>query len=164
MRFLRCVMRLTDFTDYGLRVLIYTAVKPEERTTVQEIADAFGIPRNHLIKIVHTLGRAGYLHTTRGRTGGLRLGRPAAQITVGEVVRTMESDFQMVECFDIEGNACVITAACGLRCVLGSALRAFFDVLDKSTIADLAAQQGTLTRLLNGGPAVHPLVRRDRGK
>lgn len=151
-------MRLTDFTDYSLRVLIYAAVHAGELVTIQEISDAFGIPRNHLMKIVHLLGRAGYLTTSRGRGGGLRLGRPATKIIIGDVVRTMEPDFQMVECFNTEGNGCVITAACGLRGVLGSALRAYFDVLDKYTLADLVAERSMLTRLLKGGPAVHPLV------
>ncbi|QIE29203.1 HTH-type transcriptional repressor NsrR (plasmid) [Caballeronia sp. SBC2] len=155
-------MRLTDFTDYSLRVLIYAAVHTDELVTIQEISDAFGIPRNHLMKIVHLLGRAGYLTTSRGRRGGLRLGRPATKIIIGEVVRTMEPDFQMVECFNTEGNGCVITAACGLRGVLGSALRAYFDVLDKYTLADLVAERSMLTRLLKGGPAVHPLVHHHR--
>lgn len=155
-------MRLTDFTDYSLRVLIYAAVRTEQLVTIQEISETLGIARGHLVKIVHTLGRAGYLDTIRGRTGGLRLGRPAGKITVGDVVRTMEPEFRMVECFDTEGNACVITAACGLRGVLGSALRAYFDVLDKFTLADLAAEQDTLDRLLAAGPVVRPLVRIDR--
>ncbi|GLU33666.1 Rrf2 family transcriptional regulator [Trinickia caryophylli] len=155
-------MRLTDFTDYSLRVLIYAAVRSEHLVTIQEISETLGIARGHLVKIVHALGKAGYLDTVRGRTGGLRLGRPPAKITVGDVVRTMEPDFRMVECFDTEGNACVITAACGLRGVLGSALRAYFDVLDKFTLADLAAEQSTLERLLAAGPVVRPLVRIDR--
>lgn len=154
-------MRLTDFTDYSLRVLIYAAVRSEHLVTIQEISDALGIARGHLVKIVHALGRAGYLDTQRGRTGGLRLGRAPSKITVGDVVRAMEPDFRMVECFDTEGNACVITAACGLRGVLGSALRAYFEVLDKFTLADLAAEQSTLRRLLDAGPGVRPLVRID---
>ncbi|WP_168788976.1 Rrf2 family transcriptional regulator [Paraburkholderia aromaticivorans] len=152
-------MRLTDFTDYSLRVLIYAAVRSDELVTIQEISDAFGIPRNHLMKIVHALGRAGYLSTSRGRAGGLCLGRPATTINVGEVVRTMEPDFHMVECFNAEANACVITAACGLRGVLGDALRAYFEVLDNYTLADLVAKRGALTRLLNHEPAVRPVVR-----
>lgn len=156
-------MRLTDFTDYSLRVLMYTAVRSDELVTIAEISEALGIARGHLVKIVHALGRAGYLSTTRGRTGGLRLGRPASRITVGDVVRTMEPDFRMVECFDTEGNACVITAACGLRGVLGSALRAYFEVLDKFTLADIAADQAKLSRLLGLGAGAagseRPLVR-----
>lgn len=152
-------MRLTDFTDYSLRVLIYAAVRTDTLVTIQEISDAFDVPRNHLMKIVHALGRAGYLSTSRGRTGGLCLGRPATKINVGDVVRTMEPDFHMVECFNAETSSCVITTACGLRGVLGDALRAYFDVLDNYTLADLVAKRGTLTRLLNPQPAVQPVVR-----
>lgn len=151
-------MRLTDFTDYSLRVLIYAAVHDDEVVTIQAISEAFGVARNHLMKVVHLLGKAGYLTTTRGRGGGLRLGRPAARIVIGEVVRTMEPDLHMVECFNTESNGCVITAACGLRGVLGSALRAYFDVLDRYTLADLVAQRDLLARLLHAGPAARPLV------
>lgn len=156
-------MRLTDFTDYSLRVLMYAALRPDELVTIDEISASLGIARGHLVKIVHALGRAGFLSTTRGRTGGVKLGRPASRISVGDVVRQMEPDFRMVECFDTEGNACVITAACGLRGVLGAALRAYLDVLDQSTLADIAAQQGKLSRLL-GLPtaAEHPLLRHHR--
>lgn len=155
-------MRLTDFTDYSLRVLIYAAVAADELVTIQEMSEAFGLPRNHLMKVVHTLGRAGYLTTLRGRGGGLRLSRAPAKIVIGEVVRAMEPDFDMVECFNTEGNHCVITAACGLRGVLGNALRAYFEVLDSYTLADLVAERGMLTRLLKGGPAGQPLVLRQR--
>ncbi|MBB5503287.1 Rrf2 family transcriptional regulator [Paraburkholderia sp. MM5384-R2] len=155
-------MRLTDFTDYSLRVLIYVAVRDDELVTIQEISDTLAIARGHLVKIVHQLGRAGYLNTTRGRSGGLRLGRPANRITVGDVVRATEPDFRMVECFDTEGNKCVITAACGLRGVLGQALRAYMEVLDKYTLADIAAKRNTLTRLLASAPEIQPLVRRAR--
>ncbi|WEY38687.1 Rrf2 family transcriptional regulator [Paraburkholderia sp. SUR17] len=152
-------MRLTDFTDYSLRVLIYVAVRDDELVTIQEISDTLGIARGHLVKIVHALGRAGYLNTIRGRTGGLRLGRPANRVTVGSVVRTTEPDFRMVECFDTEGNKCVITAACGLRGVLGRALRAYMEELDKYTLADIAAERSTLARLLGSAATVQPLVR-----
>jgi Rrf2 family nitric oxide-sensitive transcriptional repressor len=156
-------MRLTDFTDYSLRVLMYAAVRSDELVTIDEISESLGIARGHLVKIVHALGRAGFLSTMRGRTGGVKLGRPAARITVGDVVRTMEPDFRVVECFDTEGNGCVITAACGLRGVLGAALRAYFDVLDKTTLADIAAQQGKLSRLLGLEAAIeHPLLRHPR--
>jgi Rrf2 family nitric oxide-sensitive transcriptional repressor len=153
-------MRLTDFTDYSLRVLIYVAVRDDELVTIQEISDTLAIARGHLVKIVHQLGRAGYLNTTRGRAGGLRLGRPANRIKVGDVVRATEPDFRMVECFDTERNECVITAACGLRGVLGQALRAYMEVLDNYTLADIAAKRTTLTRLLASASAIQPLARR----
>lgn len=141
-------MRLTDHTDYSLRTLIYVAVHPDELVHVQSVADAFGIPKNHLVKIVQKLGQFGFLHTVRGRAGGIRLGRPAVRIGLGEVVRAMEPDFAMVECFHDDDNACVITQVCNLRGVLGEALRSYFAVLDKYTLADLVARPAALRRLL----------------
>ncbi len=141
-------MRLTDYTDYSLRTLIYVAVHPGELVTIQRIADAFGIPKNHLIKIVQKLGQAGFLHTVRGRAGGIELGRPAAQINVGEVIRTMESDFHLVECFLGDDNHCVITRVCGLRGVLAAALRAYFEVLDAYSLQDLVEKPAALSRAL----------------
>lgn len=141
-------MRLTDYTDYSLRTLIYVAVHPGELVTIQRIAVAFGIPKNHLIKIVQKLGQEGFLHTVRGRAGGIELGRPAAQINVGDVIRTMESDFNLVECFQGEDNHCVITRVCGLRGVLAAALRAYFEVLDAYSLQDLVEQPAALNRAL----------------
>lgn len=141
-------MKLTDYTDYSLRVLMYAALRNDQLVTIQEISDAFDIPRNHLVKIVHALGKAGYLATVRGRRGGMRLGRAATKIVIGDVVRSMEPDFHMVECFDTEHNRCVITAACGLRGVLSTALKAYLDVLDHWTLADLIEKRQTLSRLL----------------
>jgi len=140
-------MKLTDYTDYSLRVLIYVALHPDEPVTIQHIADAFGVSKNHLVKIVQKLGQAGYLLTIRGRTGGLRLGRPASAINIGEVVRTMEPDFGLVECFR-EGNRCVITQACGLRGLLHEALQAYFDVLDAHSLQDLVGKPAVLNRIL----------------
>jgi Rrf2 family nitric oxide-sensitive transcriptional repressor len=141
-------MKLTDYTDYSLRTLIYSALAPDRLVTIQEISDAFGIPRNHLIKIVHALGKAGYLTTVRGRAGGIRLSRPAAKINVADVVRSMEPDFHMVECFDAEHNSCVITGPCGLRGALGIALKAYLDVLARYSIADLVARRQPLATAL----------------
>ncbi|VVE16645.1 HTH-type transcriptional repressor NsrR [Pandoraea capi] len=146
-------MRLTDHTDYSLRTLIYVAVHPDELVHVQSVADAFDIPKNHLVKIVQKLGQLGFLHTVRGRSGGIRLGRAPQRIGLGEVVRAMEPDFAMVECFHQGDNACVITSACHLRSVLGDALRAYFAVLDRYTLADLVDQPAELRRLLGDGAA-----------
>lgn len=143
-------MRLTDYTDYSLRTLIYVAVHPDELVTIQRIADAFDIPKNHLIKIVQQLGQDGFLHTVRGRAGGITLGRPAAEINIGEVVRATEPDFSLVECFHAEDNHCVITRVCGLRGVLGEALRAYFQVLDAYTLEDLIGKPAALSRVLGG--------------
>jgi Rrf2 family nitric oxide-sensitive transcriptional repressor len=151
-------MRLTSFTEYGLWVLVYAAVHADELVTVRQISAASGISRNHLVKIVHTLGQAGYLSTWRGRKGGLRLGRPAELITVGDVVRAMEPDFYMVECWRPERNNCVITAACGLRTALSAAMRVYFEVLDRCTLADLASGPDPLTDVLTGGSVIDSLV------
>ncbi|TAL92751.1 MAG: Rrf2 family transcriptional regulator [Paraburkholderia sp.] len=147
-------MKLTDYTDYSLRTLMYVALRDDQLVTIQEISDAFDIPRNHLVKIVHALGKAGYLATVRGRRGGMRLGRAASKIVVGDVVRSMEPDFHMVECFDTGHNQCVITAACGLRGALTAALKAYLDVLDHWTIADLIEKRQTLSRLLQASAPV----------
>lgn len=147
-------MRLTDYTDYSLRTLIFVAVHPDELVHVQAVADAFGIPKNHLVKIVQKLGQLGYLHTVRGRAGGIRLGRAASRINLGEVVRAMEPDFALVECFHQGENACIITSACRLRGVLGEALHAYFAVLDRYTLAELVNEPATLRQLLGESVAV----------
>ncbi|WP_454757081.1 RrF2 family transcriptional regulator [Cupriavidus campinensis] len=152
-------MRLTDYTDYALRTLIYIAAHPDELVTIQRIADSFSIPRNHLIKIVHRLGQEGFLHTLRGRSGGVQLNRPASKINVGEVIRTMESDFAMVECFHAEGNQCVITPICGLRGVLHAALDAYFRVLDEHTLEDLILKPKMMQRVLDEHAAASVLAR-----
>lgn len=141
-------MRLTFHTDYALRLLMYLGVRPAALSTIQEIADAYGISKNHLMKIAHELGRAGYVETVRGRGGGLKLARPPEAIGVGDVVRDMEDDFRLVECFDPDSNACAITGACRLKGMLGRALDAYLDVLDEYTLADLLASPSRLRRLL----------------
>lgn len=140
-------MRLTDYTDYSLRVLIYVAVHPDEPITIQQISDAFDIPKNHLVKIVQNLGHRGYLLTMRGRSGGIRLGRPAIEINLREVVCATEPDFGMVECFR-DGNRCVITRACGLRGILHQALQAYLDVLGSYTLQDLVEKPAAINRSL----------------
>lgn len=143
-------MKLTDYTDYSLRVLIFVAVHPDEPITIQRIADAYAIPKNHLVKIVQRLGQLGYLHTMRGRTGGIRLGKPAKDINVGEVVRAMEPDFNMVQCFQQE-NRCAITPVCGLRGVLNQALVAYFRVLEQYSLQDLVHNPAKARQLLAQG-------------
>ncbi|MCU0974276.1 MAG: Rrf2 family transcriptional regulator [Burkholderiales bacterium] len=133
-------MRLTDYTDYTLRVLIYCASNPSRRVTISEIADAYSISRNHLTKIVHELGRQGVLETSRGRGGGLRLLRAPSQITVGEIVRAAETDFALVECFDRRTNRCRLTPHCRLRRALKRALDAYLAELDGVTIEDISVR------------------------
>ena len=133
-------MRLTDYTDYTLRVLIYCASNPDRLVTISEVADAYSISRNPLTKIVHELGKQGVLETVRGRGGGLRLLRAPAEITVGEIVRESEPDLTMVECFDRRTNRCRLTPHCSLKRALKRALEAYLDVLDGVTIEDISVR------------------------
>lgn len=129
-------MRVTRYTDYSLRVLMYVALKGEELSTIAEVAEAYDISKNHLMKVVNQLASKGYLLATRGKNGGMRLNLPAEDINVGELVRDTEQDLELVECFGA-GNQCVITPACELKKVLAEALEAFFSSLDQYTLADL---------------------------
>ncbi len=132
-------MHLTQWTDYSLRVLMYCATHQERisPTTIPEIIDAYGLSKSHVTKIVMSLSAAGYLSTTRGRSGGLRLMRPPSQINLGEVIRETESHFNLVECFDPKSNQCVITGNCKLKGVLMRARQQFLNELDQTTLADL---------------------------
>lgn len=141
-------MRLTLHTDYALRLLMYLAVKPDGRATIREVAETYGISRNHLVKVAHELGRAGFVETLRGRGGGLRLARPANAIGIGKVVRAMEEDFRLVECFDPQTDRCRISPSCRLRRLLREALEAYTDVLGNATLADLVEKPKPLRRLL----------------
>lgn len=138
------------YTDYSLRVLIYLGSKPEGKlTTIQEISDAYNISKNHLMKVTFELGKAGFIHTVRGRGGGIRLAELPAHINVGTVVRKMEDDFHIVECFSQEHNRCPIAPVCGLRGVLGKALQAYFSVLDDYTLEDLLFNRESLQAILH---------------
>lgn len=130
-------MRLTDYTDYALRVLMYVGAHPGRLVTIQEIADNHGISKNHLTKVVHRLGVAGLVTTMRGRTGGIRLARSPAMITLGSVVRLTEPDFIMVECFDEVSNTCTLSPVCVLKHALGRATSAYLQELDRMTLADV---------------------------
>lgn len=133
-------MHLTRFTDYSIRVLIFLATKGEERSTINEIAETFNISRNHLMKIVQELSQKNYVTAIRGKNGGLLLTRDPATIGLGELVREMENDMALVECFHSD-NACIITPACRLQPILNDALSAFLGVLDHYTLADLLGNQ-----------------------
>lgn len=141
-------MRLTQFTDYSLRVLIYVAANPEERATIAEVASSYGISENHLIKVVHFLGKAGYLATLRGRGGGLRLARPAKQINIGSVVRETEGVDIPAVCFDVEADRCPIERICRLRGALKQAVQAFYTVLEGYTLEDLVFNRKRLRSVL----------------
>lgn len=142
-------MRLTTFTDYNLRVLIYLAIQPDKRATIAEIAAAFQVSESHLMKVVHSLGKHGFLANVRGKGGGLTLARPPEDINVGAVVQLTEADALLAECFNEEHNACVITRACQLRKVLREAAKAFNDVLSQYTVADLISERSKLARILS---------------
>lgn len=141
-------MRLTKQTDYALRVLIYVGLQDGERVRLGDIAETFNVSRNHLMKVVHRLGSLGYIHTLRGRNGGLTLARPAESIRVGDVVRDLEDDLRLVECFPASTSACRIEPACALKRSLEDAMQAFLDVLDKVSLADLLKSRHRLRRLL----------------
>lgn len=145
-------MRINAYTDYSLRVLIHAAAIYPQRTTVQEVADAYGISKNHLMKVINELGRGGYIETQRGRAGGFALSRPPERIKVGEVVRFAEKDNVLVECFDAISNKCVITPACKLKFHLHEAIQAFYASLDRYTVADLYDKPEAILRHL-GLPA-----------
>ena len=130
-------MRLAEYTDYTLRVLMYCAARPQQLVTISELADHHGVSRNHLMKIVTDLGRLGVLETIRGHGGGLRLLKDLAQIRVGDVVRASETDFRLVECFDPATSRCTLTPSCRLKGAFDAALRAYFKELDGITLADL---------------------------
>ena len=132
-------MRLTKWTDYTLRVLMHCAATQRRALapTIGEIAERHGISRSHLMKIVMTLSALGWIESTRGRGGGIRLLKPADQITIGEVMRETETDFNMVECFDDELNTCHLNQICKLKEVLHEATERYLEVLDRVTIADM---------------------------
>lgn len=150
-------MRLTIFTDYTLRVLIYLGAHQDENRliTIGDIAAAYGISENHLMKVVHHLGKQGYVETTRGKGGGMRLARAPEQINVGEVVRGAEEDLALVECFQKGNSKCPIIPVCTLYGVLGRALNAFFEVLDGQTVADLLQPQAKLVEIFRNAGSPH---------
>ncbi|TDR85366.1 Rrf2 family transcriptional regulator [Enterovirga rhinocerotis] len=131
-------MRLTSFSDFSLRLLLYAAQHPDRLITIEEAATAYDISRTHLTKVANHLTRTGFMKAVRGRSGGLLLARPPETIRLGEVLRTTEPDFAIVECFgDLE--ACNLSASCRLRGVISDALASFLDTMDRHTVSDLVA-------------------------
>jgi len=141
-------MQLTLYTDYSLRVLLYLGLNTRHMATITEIAENYGISRNHLVKVVHNLATQGFVRTTRGRGGGLNLARPAEEINIGDVVRHTEVNFHLVECFDQEHNTCPISPACFLKGGLYEAQRAFIAVLDRYTLKDVLVNPEWLRSVL----------------
>jgi len=129
-------MKLTLYSDYSLRVLMYIA-RQEHRVQIDEIAKFYGISKNHLTKVVNNLATLGYIETTRGRGGGIRIKMAPEEINIGTLIRKTEEHFNLVECFDRETNTCPIAGICGLQGVLGEALNAYLSVLDKYTLQDI---------------------------
>jgi Rrf2 family nitric oxide-sensitive transcriptional repressor len=136
-------MRLKSYTDYALRVLMHLAAKPDRLASIGEMARTYRISHNHLMKVVHDLRKQGFLEAVRGRSGGVRLGRPATEISVGDVVRHTEGSFDLVDC-----GSCVIARACALTAALHEARRAFMAVLDGYSLADLVEERKTGLREL----------------
>lgn len=133
-------MKLSLFSDYSLRVMMYAALKGD-LFRVDEVTAAYGISRNHLAKVIHSLGQLGYLETRRGRGGGLRLTRPATEIRIGQLVREMEDQPVIVECFDAVNNTCPLNGCCRLKGALAAAMNAFYASLDQLTLHDLVASR-----------------------
>jgi Rrf2 family nitric oxide-sensitive transcriptional repressor len=140
-------MRLTTFSDFALRTMMYLALHPDRLVTINEVADAYGISTNHLMKVVQTLAAAELIATLRGKHGGLRLAEPAEAIALGRIIRATETDIVMAPCFEAGGH-CVIRPACRLVGVLDKALSAFMAVLDSVTLADLVADPDGLRALM----------------
>jgi Rrf2 family transcriptional regulator, nitric oxide-sensitive transcriptional repressor len=141
-------MRLTDYTDYSLRTLMYLGMQGDRLVTIQDIADAYGISKSHLMKVVHQLGLAGVVETVRGRSGGLRLGKKPEDINIGDIVRRTEPDFMMVECFNRQVNDCVLAPSCALQGVLARATQAYLNELNKATLADLLKNSHSLHKII----------------
>lgn len=138
-------MRLTRFSDYSLRLLLFLAEHPHRVCTVREIAAWYGISRDHLVKVAHNLTKLGFVVGAKGRGGGLKLAIPAAEVSLASVVRATEPDFHMVECFDPATNTCRIARACGLKHILSDATRAFLKTLEGRTLASIAVPREPIT-------------------
>ena len=143
-------MHLTTFTDYSLRVVIYLGARDNRLATIGDIAEAYGISKNHLMKVAHFLGQQGYLDTQRGKSGGLRLARAPADINLGQLIRATESNTILLECFEPASSQCKIEPVCALRSILARSLQAFFAVLDEYTLADVLQNRDQLAELLYG--------------
>ncbi|MEK4759178.1 Rrf2 family transcriptional regulator [Viridibacillus sp. FSL E2-0187] len=142
-------MRLTLYTDYSLRVLLYLGARNiEDLSTIKEISDAYGISKNHLMKVTHELGKLGYIETVRGRGGGIRLALKPKDIVIGKLVRQTEEDFYLVDCFNPESVGCIISPVCSLKGALNKALHAYIAVLDEYTLDDFLHSKDELAALL----------------
>ena len=144
----RSRMRLSTFSDYSLRVLMYLGMDPDRQATIAEIAEAYGISQAHLMKVIHNLGRAGFVETVRGKGGGVRLGHPPEKIGLGDVIRQTETDHGLAGCFS-ESKCCRLKGVCRLTGILDEALKGLYLVLDGYTLADLVAQPEPMVKAIN---------------
>jgi len=138
-------VRLTSYTNYSMRILMYCALHADQTVTIADVARDFAISRAHLLKAARRLGQLGYLQTTRGRSGGVQLAMAPEEISVGEVVRALETTDDFVECFNPETNSCRIAGTCRLTGLLRRALEAFYRELDARTLADLVGPDRRLS-------------------
>ncbi|MFD0986275.1 Rrf2 family transcriptional regulator [Methyloligella solikamskensis] len=140
-------MQLTMFTDYGLRSLMYLASRPDQLCSVGEIAQRYGISRNHLVKVVHRLAQLGYIASTKGKGGGIRLACDPKEVRLGDLIEELEPNMHIVECFDRDTNSCLIIDACRLKRYLHEATRSFLDNLNQHTLADAAGNRAIFKAL-----------------
>ena len=141
-------MQLTLHTDYALRVLIYLTIQPEKTVTIDEITDFYEISRNHLVKVVHNLSSKGFISTSRGKHGGMQLSRPPEEISIGDVVRQIEANFDIVECFNPDAKKCHIVPICNLKSVLQQANENFLAFLDEYSLAQAVKPNSQLKQIL----------------
>jgi Rrf2 family nitric oxide-sensitive transcriptional repressor len=149
-------MQLTAFTDFGLRALMFMAARPDRQASVREIADHYGISRNHLVKVAHRLAQLGYTTTARGRGGGIRLAQDPQTLRIGDIVQRLEPHMHVVECFDAISNTCKVTATCELKHMLHAGRTAFVEALNRYSLADAA--RGSLASSLPVGAASNVLT------
>lgn len=145
-------MQLTLFTDYSLRTLMYLSVNKDRLCTVKEIAKGYNISRNHMVKVVHNLAKCGFVETSKGKGGGIRLLKEPEEVNLRDVITMLEPNLSLVECFSPESNSCCIVPACGLKGIMKEALGAFLDTLDKYTLADTVAKPRLFPTLLHAAP------------
>jgi len=145
-------MQLTLHTDYALRVLIYLSLHPDNKVTIDELADYYQVSRNHLVKVVHHLSSTGFISTTRGKNGGMKLARSPKEIGIGDVVRHMEAHFDIVECFNPSNKICQVAPICNLKAVLQKAGDNFLSFLDQYSLADAVKSDGSIQKVILNPP------------
>lgn len=134
-------MQITKFSDYALRTLIYLGEHPDKLITIREISDYYGIVHSHLTKVVHLLSTSGFIHSVRGRNGGLQLAKEPRLIPIGSVIRATEENLYVLDCFDPKKQTCRLLPGCKLKTIIGSALQSFLAHLDNATLADVLIEK-----------------------